>query len=694
MSKSTNVKQTDVKTTNVKPTDVKSTDVKTTNVRTTNVKSTNVKPTDVKTTNVRTTNVKSTNVKPTDVKTTNVRTTNVKSTNVKPTGVKTTNVKTTDEKTPDVKTTADQTSDFSLKNSCEGEEVKSLSVSDYTEHTSSLALHNKDRSRGISILGTSKSLLQEPMTLSLDISGVEYMKDEDGKKEEKDEGLSLSMSSTSSFMRGSDDTMSDLTISPPISPFNSPAHKNTSTFVTSTPKSFIKTPNKGSELVRRNSLPLVESNFSENSSLKYSLVDIDLTNSYRQKDSKAELKSPNVTKSLSFSSGTPLAEALSLPTPSPRRKPRVSRRTSQKLIRMDDDEFIGFATLPDQVHRKAVKRGFEFGLMVVGETGLGKSTLINSLFLTDLYKDRTIPNVEDTVKKTVQIEKKQLEIEERGVKLRLTIVDTPGFNDSVNGEKNWTPIIDYIDNQFDQYYQAESGLNRKNIQDTRVHCCLYFISPYGHGLKPVDIAVMKRLHTKVNIVPLLAKSDILTPKEVKKLKAKILDEIKENHIQIYQFPECDSDEDEEFKQQDKALKAAIPFAVVGSNTVVEAGGKKIRGRMYPWGIVEVDNPKHCDFGKLRQMLISTHMQDLKDITADLHYENYRAEHLAEEMKSSQRERSKLKRDSIVNLDAVSETDRLLQQKEAEIQRMQAMLAKMQAQLQNNQSPANGKVANG
>ena len=34
------------------------------------------------------------------------------------------------------------------------------------------------------------------------------------------------------------------------------------------------------------------------------------------------------------------------------------------------------------------------------------------------------------------------------------------------------------------------------------------------------------------------------------------------------------------------LQKAIPFAVVGSNTVVEAGGKKIRGRMYPWGIVE------------------------------------------------------------------------------------------------------------
>ena len=30
----------------------------------------------------------------------------------------------------------------------------------------------------------------------------------------------------------------------------------------------------------------------------------------------------------------------------------------------------------------------------------------------------------------------------------------------------------------------------------------------------------------------------------------------------------------------------VPFAVVGSNTVVDAGGKKVRGRVYPWGVVE------------------------------------------------------------------------------------------------------------
>ena len=58
-----------------------------------------------------------------------------------------------------------------------------------------------------------------------------------------------------------------------------------------------------------------------------------------------------------------------------------------------DRDYIGFATLPEQIHRKSVKKGFDFTLMVVGESGLGKSTLVNSLFLSDLYKDRKIPDV-------------------------------------------------------------------------------------------------------------------------------------------------------------------------------------------------------------------------------------------------------------------------------------------------------------
>lgn len=35
----------------------------------------------------------------------------------------------------------------------------------------------------------------------------------------------------------------------------------------------------------------------------------------------------------------------------------------------------------------------------------------------------------------------------------------------------------------------------------------------------------------------------------------------------------------------------------------EVRGKKVRGRCYPWGVIEVENIEHNDFLKLRQMLM-------------------------------------------------------------------------------------------
>uniref|UniRef100_A0A3Q4HS10 Septin 5a n=1 Tax=Neolamprologus brichardi TaxID=32507 RepID=A0A3Q4HS10_NEOBR len=158
-----------------------------------------------------------------------------------------------------------------------------------------------------------------------------------------------------------------------------------------------------------------------------------------------------------------------------------------------EKQYVGFATLPNQVHRKSVKKGFDFTLMVAGESGMGKSTLVNSLFLTDLYKDRKLLNAEERINQTVEIIKHTVDIEEKGVKLKLTIVDTPGFGDAVNNNECWKPITDYIDQQFEQYFRDESGLNRKNIQDNRVHCCLYFIPPFGHGNTQADMGGQKYL---------------------------------------------------------------------------------------------------------------------------------------------------------------------------------------------------------
>ena len=94
-----------------------------------------------------------------------------------------------------------------------------------------------------------------------------------------------------------------------------------------------------------------------------------------------------------------------------------------------------------------------------------------------------------------------LELDEEGTRISLTIVDTPGFGDQIDNESRYdlylsdltngvlnccfsfSEIVEYLEREYDNILAEESRIKRNTrFKDNRVHVLLYFITPTGHGL--------------------------------------------------------------------------------------------------------------------------------------------------------------------------------------------------------------------
>lgn len=76
----------------------------------------------------------------------------------------------------------------------------------------------------------------------------------------------------------------------------------------------------------------------------------------------------------------------------------------------------------------------------------------------------------------------ELELDEEGTRISLTIVDTPGFGDQIDNEASFSEIVGYLERQYDDILAEESRIKRNpRFRDNRVHAMLYFITPTGHG---------------------------------------------------------------------------------------------------------------------------------------------------------------------------------------------------------------------
>ncbi|OMJ26224.1 Septin-like protein [Smittium culicis] len=307
-------------------------------------------------------------------------------------------------------------------------------------------------------------------------------------------------------------------------------------------------------------------------------------------------------------------------------------------------------TRPSSHRYKNAKRGLPFNVLLVGASGLGRRTFLNTLCERQVVVQEDVENLDAAhISEPMKIQTYTVDMEEDGMRILLNIIDTPGFGDGIDNSGSFKEIQDYLEYQFDEVLEEENRIKRNpKFRDGRVHVLLYFITPTGHSLRQIDIELMKTLGNRVNIIPIIGRSDSFTVDELKKFKKKIMQDIEHYRIPVYMFPSSDDDDDETVEENNE-LRQSLPFAVVGCEEILDADNRAVRARNYPWGYVEVDNEDHSDFDRLRYVLLNSHIGDLREITHNVIYENYRTEKLSNEDDEDEEEDEEEEEERVANV---------------------------------------------
>ncbi|KAF3991063.1 hypothetical protein FT663_01815 [Candidozyma haemuli var. vulneris] len=289
----------------------------------------------------------------------------------------------------------------------------------------------------------------------------------------------------------------------------------------------------------------------------------------------------------------------------------VSKRLIPRPQEVVNSSKIGLACLPLERENMCRRKGAKFTMILAGCSGTGKSTFLNTLFGEPLDESK-----ETTTSIFFDIRERKYQLIEGNFELELTTVDVPGFGGKMDNQYSWMPIVKYIDHYFRRYMLQEEQPDRRLHEDNRVHVCLYFIQPSNTTLSALDIESMKEIAKRVNLIPIVARSDTLNKDELTEFK-KIIN----NTLAAYDIGVCKFVSDQEVLDK---IHSVSPYAVVGSNAMFKNDqGQMVRARKYHWGMVEIENPDHCDFLSLREVLMSHHMLDLIQST-EAHYNVYRS----------------------------------------------------------------------
>ncbi|CCK70157.1 septin SPR3 KNAG_0D04110 [Huiozyma naganishii CBS 8797] len=203
---------------------------------------------------------------------------------------------------------------------------------------------------------------------------------------------------------------------------------------------------------------------------------------------------------------------------------------------------VGISNILQQQTKILFERGISFNVLVCGTVGVGKTTVVNSLFGLNGSQSRSRPGSQGNSNRhaDVVITKQLHEIRyETKTRLKLGVIEVGSFGTKINNYFSWNPILNYIDWNLQQYWKQNSQPYRTvtKTPDNRVHLCLYVLEPVTPTeLKPLDLVAMKELGDKIPLIPVINKTDIYTSSVCLHMSSDIGQLLAQNDIRCYHDP--------------------------------------------------------------------------------------------------------------------------------------------------------------
>lgn len=200
-------------------------------------------------------------------------------------------------------------------------------------------------------------------------------------------------------------------------------------------------------------------------------------------------------------------------------------KTTKEEVKNSEGNISNLSNLLTQRDRIYYERGIKFNILICGQRGVGKTTILEKLFNIDLSINKEYSNYKEEIELRYNNSSNNIDnsIINNGIIIKLGITEISNFdNNKINNSFSWISIINEINKHNIQYYKERQRLhrNRKPSQDKKIHVCLYVMEP--NQISAIDITTMKMVGQIITMIPIINKIDIISnTEELNRIKDKM-----------------------------------------------------------------------------------------------------------------------------------------------------------------------------